>query len=163
MQSIVSLLKQEMNNKSQTETLLSRSKAMKSEQLLILFGSQTGNAEWISKHIYSESLERGYKAQVMCLNDSIEYDWTLDFALIVVTSSTGDGDPPDNSNKFLKWLRKNPGLDGKKYAILGLGDTNYTNFCNTAKRIDRKLIELGIILIIYLNRSCSNVAKRFGG
>ena len=119
---------------------------MKVAQILILYGSQTGNAEWISKHIYSEAKERGYNSLVMTLNDSIDYDWSLDFLVVIVTSSTGDGDPPDNATKFFRWIRKNDKLKEKKYCILGLGDTNYTNFCNTAKRLDKRFIELGIIV-----------------
>ena len=114
---------------------------MKVTKILIFYGSQTGNAEWISKHIFSESLERGFNAQVMTLNESIELDWNQDFVLIIVTSSTGDGDLPDNANKFFRWIKRN--TYKKNYAILGLGDTNYTNFCNTAKRLDKRFQEMG--------------------
>jgi methionine synthase reductase len=81
----------------------------------------------------------------------VKIDLTSKTALIVVASTTGDGDPPDNATKFMRWLRraKKPELDaaflGRPYAILGLGDTNYTNFCQTAKRLDRRFTELGAV------------------
>lgn len=54
--------------------------------------------------------------------------------LIVITSSTGDGDPPDNAIKFWREIRKMEGcLNHLDYALLGLGDTNYTNFCGFRK------------------------------
>ena len=80
----------------------------------------------------------------------VKLDWNDDYALVIVASTTGDGDPPDNATKFWRFLRKAKpeqlaGLKSKRYAILGLGDTNYSNFCNTAKRLDRKFQELGAI------------------
>ena len=118
----------------------------KAKQVLILYGSQTGNAEWIARHIFSESQERGYTSVIMTLDESIAFNWTNEYVLIIVTSSTGDGDPPDNAIKFWKWLRKNGAVfTHRKYAILGLGDTNYSNFCNTAKRLDRRFVESGIL------------------
>lgn len=66
--------------------------------------------------------------------------------LIFVTSNTGDGDPPDHSLKFWRFLRRLKQPDyfkNCKIAVLGLGDTNYTNFNNTAKRLEKKAKELG--------------------
>ncbi|KAJ3327767.1 hypothetical protein HDU76_011166 [Blyttiomyces sp. JEL0837] len=118
------------------------------QTLSVLYASQTGNAEWIAKHIHEEAIARGFTSCVFTLDEHEKANFAGDNAIIFVVSTTGDGDPPDNATKFWRWLRraKKPELDalkGKKYAILGLGDTNYTNFCQTAKRLDRKLAELG--------------------
>lgn len=66
--------------------------------------------------------------------------------LIFVTSNTGDGDPPDNSSKLWRYLRRQKQKDylaHAKIAVLGLGDTNYTNFNNSAIRLEKKAKELG--------------------
>jgi methionine synthase reductase len=66
--------------------------------------------------------------------------------LIFVTSNTGDGDPPDNSSKFWRFLRRQKQKDylgHAKVTVLGLGDTNYSNFNNSAKRLEKKAKELG--------------------
>ncbi|KAI9011275.1 hypothetical protein BC832DRAFT_519732, partial [Gaertneriomyces semiglobifer] len=116
----------------------------------VLYASQTGNAEWIAKHIHEEALARGYASTCHSLDDHADANLSENKALVVVASTTGDGDPPDNATKFWRWLRRAKGKDaeiltGKKYALLGLGDTNYSNFCNTAKRLDRKLTEMGAV------------------
>ncbi|KAF9920314.1 hypothetical protein FBU30_009888 [Linnemannia zychae] len=115
------------------------------DHLTVFFASQTGNAESISRNIYEQAQERGFKAFHYVLNDHAKVDWEKEDCLVFVVSTTGDGDPPDNSTKFWRHLRKlkGVGLTKAKYAILGLGDTNYDNFCQTAKRLDTRLQELG--------------------
>ncbi|KAF9426910.1 hypothetical protein BGZ94_005810 [Podila epigama] len=115
------------------------------DHVTVLFASQTGNAESISRNIYEQAQERGFKSFHYVLNDHAKIDWATEECLVFVVSTTGDGDPPDNSTKFWRHLRKlkGTGLTKAKYAILGLGDTNYDNFCQTAKRLDTKLQELG--------------------
>ena len=58
--------------------------------------------------------------------------------VLVVTSTFGDGGPPDNGADF--WNRLDspdaPALDGIRYAVLGIGDRSYDNFCGHAKSID---------------------------
>lgn len=66
---------------------------------------------------------------------------------MLVVSTTGDGEVPNTALKFWKKLRKiprtGPRLQHLRYSILGLGDTNYTNFCNGGKLFDQQFTELG--------------------
>ncbi|KAI8337284.1 hypothetical protein BC941DRAFT_397347 [Chlamydoabsidia padenii] len=119
---------------------------MVAESYLILWASQTGSAEWIAKNIHTEATQRGYKGTCVLMNDYEQS--TIDTAgvIIFVSSNTGDGDPPDNALKFWRFLRR---IKDKEYfanrqiTLLGLGDTNYSNFNNTVKRIEKKCKELG--------------------
>ncbi|KAF9365625.1 hypothetical protein BGX34_009247 [Mortierella sp. NVP85] len=116
------------------------------DHLTVFFASQTGNAESISRNIHEQAQERGFRSSHYVLNDFAKVDWEKEECLVFVVSTTGDGDPPDNSTKFWRHLRKlkgSAGLTKAKFAILGLGDTNYDNFCQTAKRLDTRLQELG--------------------
>ena len=65
--------------------------------------------------------------------------------VLIVTSTFGDGGPPDNGAGF--WDRLDspdaPALDGVRYAVLGIGDRSYDNFCGHAKSIDGRLADLG--------------------
>ncbi|CAG8478055.1 9783_t:CDS:2, partial [Ambispora leptoticha] len=118
----------------------------KSEKYVILYASQTGNAEWIAKNIHQEANERGFSGECHVMNEHDKVDLEKIEVLIAVTSNTGDGDPPDNAIKFFRFLRK---IKSKtffaktRFAILGLGDTNYANFNNTAKRLEKRFLELG--------------------
>ncbi|KAI9346626.1 hypothetical protein BDR26DRAFT_855855 [Obelidium mucronatum] len=117
--------------------------------LQVLYGSQTGNAESIAKHLHEEAISRGYDSRVAVLDDYEQVDWTASSVLVIVVSTTGDGDFPDNTTKFFRWTRRGSkdalaaAFGGKRFAVLALGDTNYTNFCQTGKRIERRLLELG--------------------
>uniref|UniRef100_A0A8D0YQE2 Methionine synthase reductase n=1 Tax=Sus scrofa TaxID=9823 RepID=A0A8D0YQE2_PIG len=77
-----------------------------------------------------------------------QYDLRMEAApLVVVVSTTGNGDPPDTARKFVKAIQDKtlPGdlLAHLRYGLLGLGDSEYTYFCNGGKIIDKRLQELG--------------------
>ena len=65
--------------------------------------------------------------------------------VLIVTSTFGDGGPPDNGGGF--WHRLGapdaPALDGVRYAVLGIGDRSYADFCGHAKSIDGRFAALG--------------------
>ncbi|EPY72919.1 hypothetical protein CB1_064113025 [Camelus ferus] len=77
-----------------------------------------------------------------------QYDLKTETApLVVVVSTTGNGDPPDTARKFVKAIqdRSLPAdfFAHLRYGLLGLGDSEYTYFCNGGKIIDKRLQELG--------------------
>ncbi|RKP18594.1 riboflavin synthase domain-like protein [Rozella allomycis CSF55] len=73
--------------------------------VIILYGSQTGNAEWIANNINHIAKLRGFKSECFVLDD---FEKVCSYSILI-----------------------------------GLGDSSYANFCNNAKRIERKLIEFG--------------------
>lgn len=88
------------------------------------------------------------KISLHCLGD-VGKTWKLEEArfIIIVSSTTGDGEQPENVIKFWRKLRPkslaSDYLAHISYTILGLGDTNYNNFCNAPKALHRRLTELG--------------------
>ncbi|KAG1373978.1 hypothetical protein G6F61_009721 [Rhizopus arrhizus] len=117
-----------------------------SSNYVILWGSQGGNAEWIAKNIHTEATKKGYNGQCLVMDDYEQVSLENQGVVILICSNTGDGDFPDNSLKFWKFLRGKKDYDYLKntqFTVLGLGDSNYSNFNNTGKRLEKKFKSLG--------------------
>ncbi|KAG0763704.1 hypothetical protein G6F57_007070 [Rhizopus arrhizus] len=117
-----------------------------SSNYVILWGSQGGNAEWIAKNIHTEATKKGYNGQCLVMDDYEQVSLENQGVIILICSNTGDGDFPDNSLKFWKFLRGKKDYDYLKntqFTVLGLGDSNYSNFNNTGKRLEKKFKSLG--------------------
>eukprot|EP00127_Corallochytrium_limacisporum_P000638 Clim_evm37s22 gene=Clim_evmTU37s22 len=115
--------------------------------LPIIYASQTGNAEYIARDIHKQCGENDIDATVDSIEVYVKDRKLPDEKIVVfVVSTTGEGDPPDRMTRFWRRIKKEKDgslLSHLRYAILGLGDTNYSNFCNTAKMLEAKLKELG--------------------
>ncbi|CAI5440678.1 unnamed protein product [Caenorhabditis angaria] len=119
-----------------------------SGDFVIAYGSHTGQAETIAKGIKEKAELIGLKPRLYFL-DQNEKEFNLEtekFAAIIV-SSTGDGDAPDNASRFVRRINRktlpNDFLATLNYAILGLGDSNYSSYQAIPQKIDRQLKALG--------------------
>ena len=115
--------------------------------LLVLYGSETGNAHDVAERIAREATRRSYAATVRAMD---AYDVTaLPSAgrAVFVTSTMGQGDPPANVRAFWRFLlRKNlpaNSLAGLAFACFGLGDSHYRQYNVVAKRLHKRLLGLG--------------------
>lgn len=82
----------------------------------------------------------------MCLNDwaAPGISPTTTPIVVVIASTTGDGDSPDNAGKGLLALkRRSDSLSGMKFSVMGLGDSNYTNFMKIPRTVERLLRKHG--------------------
>ena len=113
--------------------------------LTILFGSQTGNGENLSRRIAKEAGKRGFAPTVQDLGKYATAQLVSEQALLVVTSTYGDGEPPDNAKAFGEFLLSEtaPKLAQAKFSVLALGDSNYPKFCAFGKAVDERLEKLG--------------------
>jgi sulfite reductase (NADPH) flavoprotein alpha-component len=113
--------------------------------LTILFGSQTGTAEGLAKKIAKHAGNSGFGPKVVDMAKHETVDLAKEERVLIVTSTYGDGDPPDNAQAFWEFLKSDsaPALGDLQYAVLALGDTNYPAFCQFGKNCDEQLEKLG--------------------
>ena len=121
-------------------------------RLQVFFGSQTGTAEGFAKTIADEARRRGFAPTVVDLEDfeADEFedaDWRAP-TMVFAMATYGEGEPTDNSHVFFKWAKaaaKDGGglLAGAKFAVFGLGNTQYQHFNAMGKLTDELLAALG--------------------
>ncbi|MEM9497771.1 MAG: sulfite reductase flavoprotein subunit alpha [Pseudomonadota bacterium] len=117
----------------------------KAQPLDILFGTQTGNAEEVANDAAALARARGFEPRVADL-DAVEMDQLGEMEnLIVVISTYGEGEMPDNAELFWEALSATtaPRLESLNYGVLALGDTSYEHFCQAGKLLDTRLEQLG--------------------
>ncbi|HTD88883.1 MAG TPA: flavodoxin domain-containing protein, partial [Candidatus Binatia bacterium] len=115
------------------------------EPLTILFGSQTGNAEALAKRLAKEARRRGFAPRVYDLAQYPHANLQSEKNVLLITSTYGDGDPPDNAKGFWEFLSNGqaPSLKNLNFSVLALGDSNYPKFCACGKNFDEHLERLG--------------------
>jgi len=114
--------------------------------LTILYGSQSGNAEVLSKNLKKHAASCGFDAVIEELDaTSLESVATLQHVLIIC-STFGEGEPPDNAKKFYSRLMSTDACelpDSVSFSVCGLGDSSYQFFNKCAQNIHDRFIELG--------------------
>ncbi|MCZ7479880.1 sulfite reductase flavoprotein subunit alpha [Rhizobium rhizogenes] len=113
--------------------------------LNILVGTQTGNAEALAMDIAAAARTQGMQPVVTALDDVSMDSLGSMKRVIVVTSTYGEGEMPDNAQLFWEALAADgaPRLDEMSFAVLALGDTGYDGFCQAGKLIDTRFEQLG--------------------
>ncbi|MGN7176632.1 assimilatory sulfite reductase (NADPH) flavoprotein subunit [Cytobacillus sp. SAFR-174] len=115
------------------------------KEVTILFGSQTGNAQNLAKKAGKTLEERGFQVNVSAMSDFKPNNLKKVKNLLIVVSTHGEGDPPDNALTFHEFIhgKRAPKLEEFRYSVLALGDSSYEFFCQTGKDFDKRLEEIG--------------------
>ena len=114
--------------------------------LTILWGSQTGTAESLAKQAAKTAATRGFDPTVVDLAAIAPVDLAAHERVLLITSTYGDGEPPDNVKAFYDAVRAPdaPVLPATtRFSICALGDTNYELFCQCGKDLDEALAQRG--------------------
>jgi sulfite reductase (NADPH) flavoprotein alpha-component len=142
--------KSETQFESQTAVALETLEAPSTKQIFskdvtILYGSQTGNAQGIAQKAGKTLEGLGFKVVISSMSDFKPNNLKKIQNLLIVASTHGEGEPPDNAIGFHEFLhgKRAPKLDELNFSVLSLGDSSYEFFCQTGKDFDLRLEELG--------------------
>eukprot|EP00884_Botryococcus_braunii_P004440 jgi/Botrbrau1/13998/Bobra.150_1s0009.1 len=120
--------------------------------LLILYASQTGNAQDVAERVSREAKARHFVARIFPMDTFNVACLPEEPFVVFIASTTGQGDPPNNMLHFWRFLLRKSlpanSLINMHYAVFGLGDSGYMNYNVVAKKLDRRLLALGGVPLI---------------
>lgn len=108
---------------------------------LVAYASQSGQAAAYAKQTAQQLEQSGYSAVLLSLNQVQAATLKQKKRLLIIASSYGEGEAPDNGRFFLSRLPKR--LLQLEFAVLALGDSSYDCFCGFAKQIEQALLATG--------------------
>lgn len=115
--------------------------------IYILYGSQSGNCENISRILYDILNEKNEPIIYGTLNSILNQIDNINGTVYIICSTFGNGDAPENASAFWRTIKnrkiKNDIFKNINYNVLGLGNSNYSQFCYMGKKIDKRMEELG--------------------
>lgn len=113
--------------------------------ITLISASQTGNARRVAEALRDDLLAANLNVTLVNAGDYKFKQIASEKLLVVVTSTQGEGEPPEEAVALHKFLfsKKAPTLNDTAFAVFSLGDTSYEFFCQAGKDFDNKLAELG--------------------
>jgi len=113
--------------------------------ITILYGSRTGNGEGLAKKAQKLAVEFGLTTILKNMDDYKPRDLQSEKNLLVIVSTHGEGEPPFAAKELHEFIygKRASRLENTTFAVLGLGDSSYFQFCKTGTDFDLQLEKLG--------------------
>jgi sulfite reductase (NADPH) flavoprotein alpha-component len=113
-------------------------------KITIVFGTETGNAKSLAGKLSAIAKQKGIIAKTTSLDQYRAENLSKEEFLFIVISTQGDGEPPLAAKKFYDYIHAAEiRLNQLNYAVIGLGDSSYPQFCQTGKDVDQRFEALG--------------------
>ncbi|NLU16993.1 MAG: FMN-binding protein MioC [Serratia liquefaciens] len=110
--------------------------------ITLISGSTLGSAEYVAEHLAEKLEAAGFTTETLHGPELDEL--TLTGRWLVVSSTHGAGDLPDNLQPLLEQIEEQlPDLSQVQFGAVGLGSSEYDTFCGAIQRIDDLLIARG--------------------
>ncbi|KAB7690508.1 FMN-binding protein MioC [Plesiomonas shigelloides] len=103
----------------------------------LITGSTLGGAEYVAEHLESLLQQQGYATEV--LHGPQLSEIPSDSLWLLISSTHGAGEVPDNLQPLLQQLQQSANLHGLRYGLIGLGSQAYDTFCQAVKTLDQVL------------------------
>jgi sulfite reductase (NADPH) flavoprotein alpha-component len=119
--------------------------AVERTRLTVVYGSQTGNARRVAEALVAKLEGDGLPVRLLRADAYPTRELKDERFLAIVISTQGDGDPPDDARALVEFIdgKRAPQLSQLRFAVLGLGDSSYPQFCAIGQRLDARLETLG--------------------
>jgi sulfite reductase (NADPH) flavoprotein alpha-component len=119
----------------------SGSSLSREDSILILYGTVTGNAEMLANKLAAMVRGAGRATQVHDMAHCPATVLSEASCVLIVTSTYGDGEPPEDAAPFWEAVVHGNGLDlrGVKFSVLALGNTTFDHFCKCGRDLDAAL------------------------
>ncbi|KAG9265240.1 S-adenosyl-L-methionine-dependent tRNA 4-demethylwyosine synthase isoform X1 [Astyanax mexicanus] len=159
------------------EKLPEKEKVIHVEGVRIFYGSQTGTAKGFARELADDARAAGFHSEVFDMkdydpDDRLSDECTSKIICVFLVATYTDGKPTENAEWFCKWLEEastdfrygKTYLKGMRYAVFGLGNSEYVGHYNTVgKNVDKWLWALSASRVLSRGEGDCNVVKSRNG
>jgi len=124
-------------------------------EIKILFGSETGNAESLAAEADKKLTNNNILTEIIDMNEVTPEKLAKYKNVLIITSTWGDGEPPENAEKLYNELKYTTSsqLSNVNYAVFAIGQSFYEHFCKTGRDFDEFMHKHGAKRLIPVETS----------